>query len=640
MSSIFDRENAGNVGSDLQKVRTVYTPEFMWDDEIAHDLNTYRCLNPISLNSEPVFDAAAGEKNNFESQPFPKGGNAFEGRFSLFNHTMAVGNNTNAQVALNAPLFDSPTIRTRIRENSDCSVKALVKASEDGKMGRAIYRYSDFMFCKHLGRISNNYLITLRRFPLAPGDHINYTLPEQAGEVNEHIPDMGRLVTWLGTPGNDMASILKYDVNLPYKEMRAEIQQNNVTADGGSGWLGGLMNIGSQDYRNKTLNGAAGSSGIGFVQKALTPFGVGSKLSAPDNTSWAYWQDKNKAYGPVDAIAQTHIRSGAEEGGLKFEHKINLTFDYELRAFDGINTRAAMLDLLSNVLVVCYANATTYWPGAIRSTGASQSNVFANLPIFHMQSPVSMAGLTSAMVGTIKDIGSVFNNGKPIGSLSDVMNALGNLGQGVADTVVGGFLNTLGRPQRQGFNSLLTFQPTGVWHLMIGNPRHPIMSMGNMIMDSCSIEHYGPLGLDDFPTGLKVTITLSHGMPRDNLKIEQMYMNGDFRIYQPLGNRGYQAWEQAYELYSNAEKSSTAIELESSISPSANISNSTETEDLSRNSNIRMLGFRKYFGSTDPINIDKTIKEADHGSEPKSLDIEQQAKEDLAKKQTAAEKKK
>ena len=33
---------------------------------------------------------------------------------------------------------------------SDCSISTLVKLSNEGKMGRAMYKYADFMYCKNL----------------------------------------------------------------------------------------------------------------------------------------------------------------------------------------------------------------------------------------------------------------------------------------------------------------------------------------------------------------------------------------------------------------------------------------------------------------------------------------------------------
>ena len=97
--------------------------------------------------------------------------------------------------------------------------------------------------------------------------------------------------------------------------------------------------------------------------------------------------------------------------------------------------------------------------------------------------------------------------------------------------LLGGLLNKLGRPQKHMLNSLLSPAPIGLWHVTIGNPNHPIMSIGNLILDSTTIEHYGPLGLDDFPTGLRVKCSLKRGKGRDLRDIEKMYMGGYQRIY-------------------------------------------------------------------------------------------------------------
>ena len=90
-----------------------------------------------------------------------------------------------------------------------------------------------------------------------------------------------------------------------------------------------------------------------------------------------------------------------------------------------------------------------------------------------------------------------------------------------------GLINKIGRPQLLAFNSLISPTPTGQWHLTVGNPKNPILTIGNLILVDSKIEHYGPLGLDDFPTGLRVTVQLKHAKPRDSVAIEQMYMQGN-----------------------------------------------------------------------------------------------------------------
>lgn len=594
----------------------IHNPE--WDENVNRELNTYRSFNPIALMVEPIFHGKNGEDVDFMPFSSKTPGKQFEGRHSLFNAVNAVGNNLNYQVALNVPLLDTPTVREEIRKYSDCSVKALVDASARGEMGRAIYTYADFMFCKHLGRISNNYLITLRRFPQPPGDHINFTLP---GEYNEHLPDIGRLVTWMGTPGNDMGNILKYSVKLPYKEMKADIQNADANADNSGGFLGGLMNLGSDSYLQGMLNGSAGTRAIGSLQTAMSPFGFGGfmkNLSGPPDTAWAYHKDDYKIWGPVDTITKTNYRQGAADGGIEFDQTIQLVFDYELRSFNGINPRAAFLDLLGNILAVTYTNAS-YWGGAVRGTGAAQSNVFTNLPIFHMKEPLSFAGIQDSIFNSIGQIGAQFNNKNPINNIKDAMNAMGNLLKGTLTGITAGLLNSLGRPQKNALNSMLNFAPTGMWHLMIGNPKHPIMSMGNMFLDGCTIEHYGPLGFDDFPTGIKVSITLKHGMPRDNLKIEQMYMNGDYRIYQPLGDRVYEAWENAEEINSSNSGNTNDISKVTDESDSPNLNpETTETAGNKQSNTSKRL--MKYFGTDNKTSITIAGEEGYLGSnKPKDV---------------------
>jgi hypothetical protein len=104
------------------------------------------------------------------------------------------------------------------------------------------------------------------------------------------------------------------------------------------------------------------------------------------------------------------------------------------------------------------------------------------------------------------------------------------------DALKGMLKNQLGRPAMYAFNSLLTGEAVGPWHLTIGNPRNPIMVMGNLILENSEVSHSGPLGLDDFPTELKVTVTLKHAMSRDSVGIQKMYTKGTKAIHLPFNH--------------------------------------------------------------------------------------------------------
>ena len=156
--------------------------EYLWSGdgrEVNTYLNTYRNWNEYGLQVEPVFDTEDGNDSKLWWDLGSSNKKNFIGTKAIFNNVNSVfkGDWDNPlKIAMNAPLLDSQQVRDKIRERGGCSIKELVEASEKGLMGRAIYDYSDFMFCKHLGKMSNNYLITLRRFPFPAGDHISYTL--------------------------------------------------------------------------------------------------------------------------------------------------------------------------------------------------------------------------------------------------------------------------------------------------------------------------------------------------------------------------------------------------------------------------------------------------------------------------------
>lgn len=605
-----------NTNESIPRLNSSSRFQTAFDTEMLKELNTYRNWGAFGLLPEVLKKTeesrdAKGNKvvketpgiNHAEEVIDPllgktgKGG-TIPGTKSIFNNSNAVKYHSQAYVEYNAPLLDEPSIREMIRKRGDCSIKELVRASSNDEMGRAIYNYSDFMYCKHLGRISNNYLVTLRRFPFPCGDHINHTFIDNSDlkKINAHLPDVGRMVTWIGTPGNEMGNILKYKVLMPYKEQEAQIQEVNGTAEEG-GFLGSLLNLSSTSYANAAVRGTAGTSAIGLLNtgaKLIPGVGniLGKGMASPPDSSWAYHRDQTKTYGNADVISKTHRRAGGDEGGLTFEQEISLVFDYELRSFDGINGRAAFLDLIGNILAVTYTNGR-FWGGAYRGSGFPQTNVFTNLPIFNLSDQnMTFSGITNAALSSIQQIGRAFAGGADITTKEGIISAIKNLASNIGKTLLGAGLNALGRPQKQGLNSLLNPAPVGLWHLTIGNPKHPIMSMGNMILTDVQIEHYGPLGLDDFPTGIKVEIKLKHAKPRDASEIENMYLMGENRIYQPMGKHIENMYKTAVN-YKEDTKVSKGDETSKLLDGNVDVTTADAAEETKKLEKVYM----KYFGS-------------------------------------------
>ena len=454
---------------------------------------------------------------------------------------------------------------------SDCSIDTLVKLSEQratslvgqkeaiSELGVAKYRYIDFMFCRDLGKIPNNHLLTLRKFTRPVGDNINTRLPKSDTPYNfNQSMDVGRLVTWFGNGDNKLEDIIKYNYVATFKQFDSKIQEvDSHEDDESTGIIGKIVNTINPRYNQAMSQGRTGShnfiSQLGgrYLSTSFANFGRGGQYDRHDIFGM---YDHHKIYEPKNTIQSTHVY----EGKLTFSQEFTIKFSYKLRAYDNINPRAAFLDLIGNILAVTYRSGT-FWGGSRMFKGAPPNKVgTAKVNAFLDRTFDTLGGIGNNLLSGNLDIGgtlgSIWGAVKQIAS--DAFNtakslALGNTSTkgksplqvigaivkhtGLWSGVQGMIKNGLGRPAVYALDSLLTGDNVGLWHLTIGNPRNPIMSIGNLIIDKSEITQSGPLGLDDFPTDLMVSVSLKHGRPRDSAEIQKMYTKGSGPIYTPLG---------------------------------------------------------------------------------------------------------
>lgn len=463
------------------------------------------------------------------------------------------------------------------KDITDCSIKTLVKLSNERKLGRAMYKYADFMYCKDLGKIANNHLITLRRFAVPIGDDIwsDYSEDENKIKKNTLPPDIGRLVCYLNED-NKLEEILKYNYKDTWQQFQSEIEQKQSEADNEDrGIIGSIVNLGNSQYRSAVKNGTAGSGNkiLGWIagKSEISKVKLLNNKGTYENHEILGNYDKHKIYTKKGTVQDTHIY----EGKLQFSQEFTLVFDYELRAYDNINPKSAFLDLLGNIMAVTYKKGS-FWGGEQKLIGAPENKrgwELANDTLDNALNKVGsfVGGIIGGDIGASDILGMFSNLASSAKSMfGDIASAAGSWLSGTPNEKlekwqseaksfldnndVGGLFkgmikNQLGRPSLYAFSSLLTGDPVGLWHITIGNPRNPIMSMGNMILTDSTVQHYGPLGIDDFPTGLKVSITLKHAKSRDAVEISKMYTKGTNGIYQQLTNTT--SWTDYFDLTKN-----------------------------------------------------------------------------------------
>lgn len=454
-------------------------------------------------------------------------------------------------------------------EIPDCSIKNLLSSSNHptGRLGNARYRLVDFMYCKYLGKVPNNRLITLRRFAHPVGDHI-YKFASTRGAAEKYgmqtTHDTGRLVSWFDTDDNKLEDICHYEMKMSWKELNSKIQEIDSKEDNSEsrGILGMALNSVNPAYNNTAANWNFGSNNIfaSIASKMGMPTGGGSD----NNDVLRMSANNNKIYTPPNTVQDTHLY----EGRLTLSQEFTLNFSYTLRAYENINPKSAMLDLIGNILEVTYQRGR-FWGGSRRFIGSPQNkegwkkandmidnawtkiggivSALANGSIDFSEILGSIQNVISSAWSTAKEAATKLWNSAKEGGLNGVMKGFAegltklNEATGFSEGLKGTLKNALGRPAMYAMDSLLSGENCGFWHLTVGNPFNPIMCIGNLIMTSSSVTHSGPLGIDDFPTEIKVSCTLKPGRSRDATEIGRYYTQGMGSIYQPKmrqsGNR-------------------------------------------------------------------------------------------------------
>lgn len=405
----------------------------------------------------------------------------------------------------------------------------IIEAYKDIDAGR--YRIQDFIYNKYFRMIPTNYLITLRRYGM-PCTDAPFTLayPEDVHkDLNRRaalIP-MATATTYMSeVAGNKMDDILKFTWGMNFTEKTSEIQTISSGTPGATGF--GL----GEKWHNRVQAGGIGNalnagfamSGINFLASTnLTPAQsvIANQMANVD--PWAKYTKYTQ--GPVDVIMKTKIR----DQGLNFTQDFGLKFEYELKSLQYVNPKIAMLDIIGNMITMS-TNSGTFWGGATRYYGnaGGYGKQPGDLAAFARG---DYAGYAKSMVDHVTNQVKSMNGGGWPQDLNDWINLAKNIFTGGLQNMIGSLIN--GNLGKMGFtqpaNALLNDEPTGYWHVTIGNPLNPITMMGNMICTDMEMTMGDGLGYDDFPVNVAFSCKISHGKPRDAAGIEAIFNAGKGR---------------------------------------------------------------------------------------------------------------
>jgi len=427
------------------------------------------------------------------------------------------------------------TSDTNLNYASVPTTSAIISWGAGDPYDRTPYHFSDFAMCKYWNKIPNNRMITLRRYPAPILDNLKFPGMDK-DQTKTPLPPVASAVTYFGgDSGNTLSQILKFTTGVSWEDVKADVWPVN-TQSGSAPGLGdgpGKLFGGKLTSFAEMLNVAGGE--WGKDKNLLTQ---NSGQLPPDPYKDGPYE--NMIMGPLNRIDSVKKR----KPGLTFTMDgINLVFEYVARPIGGINPKAVILDIMSNFLVMGSATAV-FFGGAHRFMANPAIYPFAGgdkgIEAWYSGNPTKAGGAildNFAKVG-VKGISNIFDQFSNLlsaftsgGNLNDVFKSMsggvvGNLGQRYLSKQTAGTI-----PYLTGMKALLTGEPVGDWHVTIGNPLNPIAMIGNLICTGITVDMNDELGPDDFPTEIKITVKLDHGMPRDKDAIQSIFNRGMGRIY-------------------------------------------------------------------------------------------------------------
>lgn len=490
------------------------------------------------------------------------------------------------------------------------------------------YRAADFLWLKHYNRIPLTRLLTLRRYMFPIQDNLTRSPYFGGGTSNKgawRIKGWGnnpisQMVTYFGgDSGNDLSTIMNISVSSKWEETSGS-KVNDIQLF--SGQPMGALEMFDQSRIASLATSIAkyglsipagigssilGNSALGKVQnftQGITKGVSGTKIDpsvlAAGVLAYAGLIDKSRFSGigsyldlfnpyaqggylsdlyrePYNRILSTQKRAPGLFGGVMGEGSIDIKFEYSLKAIGHINAKAAMLDIMANILATTHYRGN-FWGGEARFylnkgmfplldeaqtiefvkliwsgnfDGASQmfnnmlSEVFGD-DVPTVDSMKALLALRDSNINTPKNSGDAQNvkvvgargvGGTSMENASTIAGMIPDKLKDIAaiDLLAGmfGMTDGGGNASIPQFQALRTGAPVGEWHLTVGNPFKPIAVIGNLICEGVNITFNNELGPDDFPTEMTATVRLKPGMSRANQDIESVFNDGFGPLYIP-----------------------------------------------------------------------------------------------------------
>ena len=385
--------------------------------------------------------------------------------------------------------------------------------------------YSDFSYLTHLGVYPNNRLIIARRFNAGVGDDLTMVNKNGSETINSTpVSPIATLISWV--PDNTEFINTEFGENWEEGEASFKDILNSIGKD-----------IFASDNRGAQLGNFLGG-GAGIVP--LPGFTEGLQYQLFRSLGLSTIQSNQLPIGNPNLIRQSKMRRLLEKdgrgSGLNCKFKIKMTVEYEQKFINGIDPTIVYYDIIANALT--FGTSESQFQFRADSPITNKFTQFINDISSGNNARVKNALITfiSALTSVIQNVADSISNffRKSDGTrginlsekVTDASNFIKNLGLQTISSVVAKY-----KVRILSVVNSLTGSPSAPWHVTIGNPRSPIFSSGDMLVENITFSFGKVLAYNDLPSSIKLEFTLESARNLGAQEIFTKFNCGKERTY-------------------------------------------------------------------------------------------------------------
>jgi hypothetical protein len=430
----------------------------------------------------------------------------------------------------NLPNWDKGGIQPSRLHSDSLYDTSILNILQNLKGTKAELRSTHFAYLKNVGVYPNNRLMIARRFQ-GPAD-------AASNLMRKGSPAMAVMISWVKPDAENFFSI---DFGEEWTDAEADL--TSILND-----LGDDFTKGSK-VGDKMAGGLAAVPLPGFTETIQRT--ILSKLGIFKQGAASYIPA-----GEPNLIKQAKIRKLTKEGagsGLKCNFTVAFECEWEQKFISGIDPTIVWLDIIQTVLRFGTSPGVHFGlaPGMedkVMNYVNHPTLIFRDLLRAIKDAVESIKDAIKSAVEKFK-VGLGPKEEKPQEEVAkeeladiekqkkDIENDMNDLFSGIQGLVGTLLKNILGKYKVRiaGVLQALTGNPSGPWHVTIGNPLRPVFSSGDMlIQDTVKLSFGSTLAFNDLPSTIKASFGLSPARPLGLQEIMARFNSGHIRSVLPF----------------------------------------------------------------------------------------------------------